>query len=237
MNLCKKINFSIILIIITLSTFAQKTDGIRQKINPPYNIKDYFLLLPDSLLKTFDKNVSLNQRQLALKYKTLKDLWNHNAHWIIDTLDYKNGYMKLSSTGDGSGTYFEITYFIKKDKTREIAVNTAYWDLAVTSSSLKFYSFKNDVWKDITKQVLPEINLSLFTNEELSVIIKSNTTVSPILFVLPQKGKNIIAKIDIGTIDNLFDENSVDEEEYIKIKESLKQIILIWNDGIFKIQK
>lgn len=237
MNLCMKINFSFLLICVSLFSFAQETHNIQQEIKPPYNIKDYFLLLPDSLLKTSDTNVSLKQRQLALKYKTLEDLWNHNAFWIIDTLDYRNAYIKLSSTGDGSGTYFEITYFIKKDKTREVAVNTTYWDLTETYSSLKFYSFENNFWKDITKKVLPEINLSLFTDEDLSGIINSNTTVSPILYVLPQKGKNIIAKIDIGTINNLLEENSVDEEDYIKIKKSLKQTVLIWNDGIFKIQK
>ena len=50
MNLYRKTNLFVILILISLSTFAQESGDIRQKIKPPYNIKDYFLLMPDSLL-------------------------------------------------------------------------------------------------------------------------------------------------------------------------------------------
>lgn len=237
MNLYRKTNLFVILILISLSTFAQESGDIRQKIKPPYNIKDYFLLMPDSLLKIYEGNVSLKQRQLALKYKTLEDLWKHGAYWIIDTLDYRNGYMKLSSTGDGEGTYFEICYFIKKDKSREIAVNTTHWDLAESSSEMKFYSFKNKKWTDITSEVLPVISLSDFLNSELAGIIKDNTEKFPVVFALPEKGKTILAKIDMGTIDMLLENNKIDEVEYRNIKTAAKPIKLIWKDGIFKLQK
>ncbi len=232
-SIFNKIFAAILLLCISVFGFGQTKRTVLNKINPPYNIKDYYLLLPDSLLDGPD----FNQRMISLKYKNLDELWKHKGYWQIDTLDYRNGYLKLSSTGDGSGTEFEITYFIKKDKSREIAVNTIYWDLAVTSSSLKFYSFKNNTWKDITKKILPEIRLSLFTNETFSKIITSHSTISPVIYKLPQKGKNITAKIDIATIDNLLDENSVDEVEYVKIKKSLHPVKLIWYNGVFKIQE
>ena len=228
MILFRKINFTVLLILISFSGFTQKTKS--------YNIKDYFLLLPDSLLKSYDTSVSSEQRQLALTYKTLEELWNHKGFWQIDTLDYKNGYMKFSSTGDGGGTEFEITYFIKKDKTREIAVNTIYWDIVSTYSDVKIYTFEQNIWKDITKKVFPEIKLSYFTNDAFSNIIKSYTENSPVLYKLPQKGKTITAKIDIGIIDNLFDENYIDEKEYTNIKKSLRQIKLVWDKGNFKLQ-
>jgi len=224
----RKIYFTILLILISFSGFSQKTKS--------YNIKDYFLLLPDTLLKSYDTTVSSEQRQLALTYKTVEELWNHKGFWQIDTLDYKNGYMKFSSTGDGGGTEFEITYFIKKDKTREIAVNTIYWDIISTYSDVKIYTFEQNIWKDITKKVFPEIKLSYFTNGAFSNIIKSHTENAPVLYKLPQKGKTITAKIDIGIIDYLFDENYIDEEEYINIKKSLRPIKLIWDKGNFKLQ-
>ena len=231
-SILNKITAGILLLCLSVFGFGQTKKTVLNKIKPPYNIKEYYLLLPDSLLDGPD----FNQRMISLKYKNLDTLWKHKGYWLIDTLDYKNGYLKLSSTGDGSGTEFEITYFIKKDKSREIAVNTIYWDLAMISSSLKFYSFKNNTWKDITKKVLPEIKLSFFTNEAFAKIITSQTTMSPVLYKLPQKGKNITAKIDISTIENLLDENTVDEDEYVQIKKSLKQILLIWNNGVFKLQ-
>ncbi len=231
MNLSKKIT------IISLFIFLIPFSGNTQKINPPYNIKDYFLLLPDSLLKNSETTVSIHQRELALKFKTEEELWNHNGFWQIDTIDYRNGYMKFSSTGDGSGTEFEITYFIKKDKTREIAVNTIYWDLAVISSSLKFYSFEKNIWKDITIKVLPEIKLSLFTNEQFAELLKKQSPVYPVFFKLPQKGKTIKAKIDVAIIDYLLDNNIINEDEYSKIKQSLKQILLVWDNETFHIQK
>ena len=232
-SILNKIIAGILLLCLSVFGFGQNKKAVLNKIKPPYNIKEYYLLLPDSLLDGLD----FNQRMISLKYKNLDTLWKHKGYWLIDILDYKNGYLKLSSTGDGSGTEFEITYFIKKDKSREIAVNTIYWDLAMISSSLKFYSFENNAWKDITKKVLPEIKLSLFTKEEFAKIITSQTTMSPVLYKLPQKGKNISAKIDISTIENLLDENFVDEDEYVQIKKSLKQILLIRNNGVFKLQK
>ena len=223
----KKI-FTVLLLLIALSGFTQKTK--------PYTIKDYFLLLPDTLLKSYETTVSSEQRKLALTYKTIEELWNHKGFWQIDTLDYRNGYMRFSSTGDGGGTEFEITYFIKKNKTRAIAVNTIYWDITTTYSVVKIYTFEKNTWEDITKKAFPEIKLSYFTTKAFSDIIESHTENFPVLFKLPQKGKTITGKIDIKIIDNLSDKNYIDKKEYINIKNSLRQIKLIWNNGIFKLQ-
>lgn len=216
---------------LNITSFAQ--NNIHSKIKPPYNIKDYFLLLPDSLIG----NVNIEQRQLSLKYKTLEDLWNHNALWIIDTLDYRNGYMKLSSTGDGAGTYFEITYFIKKDKTREIAVNITKWDIAGAFSKLNFFIFENNKWKNITKDVVPSINISDLVNTKQAKIIEDNIDFAPIIYILPQKGKIILVKLDLETIETLSDDKVISKEDYINIKNSAKTIKLIWYNGVFGIKK
>ncbi len=101
--------------------------------------------------------------------------------------------MKFSSTGDGGGTGFEITYFIKQDKTREIAVNTIYWDLASTYSVVKIYTFEQDKWNDITKKALPEIKFTDFTTEKFLSLIKSHTTL-PRLIQTSAKKKNDYGK-------------------------------------------
>jgi len=233
MKILPRILLSLIIVFSSIISFSQHKNDSLQKTTPPYNIKDYYLLLPDSMLNTLDSNVSLNQRLLALKYKTLEKLWNHKGFWIIDTLDFKNGYMKFSSTGDGGGIIFEITYFIKKDKTREIAVNKIYWDLAVSYSVVNIYTFNNNTWKDITKHVLPVINTSDFLNTEFSDIINKYSENNPVIYHLPEKGKTITVKIDIGTITGLFDNKFISETEYMKIKKLLHPINLVWNNGSF----
>ncbi len=229
--------FISVLICISTFSFSQSESTLIRNIKQPYNIKDYFLLLPDSILKVYDTEINLHQRLLSLKYNTLENLWNNDGYWILDTLDYRNGYLKLSSTGDGAGTIFEITYFIKKNKTREIAVNKIYWDLGMSFSVLNFYEFKNLIWRNITKEVLPPVKLSDFTISKYAELINSKIDYFPVVYKLPQKGKNIKAEIDPATIDNLFDENKIDKNEYVKIKESLHKLVLLWKDGIFIIQK
>ncbi len=224
-----KSTFFICFILLNINLFSQSDVNNIVK----YNIKDYFLLFPDSLIG----NISIEQRQLSLKYKTLNDLWKHNGLWIIDTMDYRNGYLKLSSTGDGAGTEFEITYFIKKNKTREIAVNTIYWDITTAYSEIKFYSYDNNKWKDITKKVLPEINLSLFTTKESIEILNQFQNKNYILYKLPQRGKTITAKINTDNINYLLNDNLINKDEYLKIIKSLKPLKLIWNDGVFCIQQ
>ncbi len=198
--------------------------------NKKYNITDYFLLLPDSIFQNLEVPLDAKQRQIALKYKKVEDIWNNNGYWMIDTTDYRNGYMKISTTGDGAGTQIEITYFIKTDKSRITAVNIIKWDMANTCSYLKFYTFKNNIWKDITDKVLPDINISYFIENKYKYLFSGE---NKFLFKLPQKGKNIKVKICPGTTDELLNENKITEKEYNEINNTIKEKTLYWNDGTF----
>lgn len=220
------------LILVSFSSFSQKTNDRKAS----YNIKDYFLLLPDSIFKDVEIPLSLEQRQIALKYKTLEQIWNHKGYWKIDTIDYKNGFMKISTTGDGGGSMVEITYFIKKDKSRLIAVNISQWDIMGISSNVKFYTYKNKIWKDVTTDVLPKVKISDFTINEFVKYFDLNEN-NPLFYNLPQKGKNIIVRIDNGAVEKLFDSGKINDSLYKKINSSLKERVLYWHDGKFSFQK
>jgi len=225
----------ILVLIISLNVYS----GFSQKTNDrkgSYNIKDYFLLLPDSVFKDTETSLSSEQRQIALKYKTLEQLWKHKGFWQIDTLDYRNGYMKISTTGGGGGFYIEITYFIKRDKTRLIAVNISQWDMMRTASDLKFFTYKNKKWKDVTSTVLPEITLSYLVKSNYVKFfnIKEN---NPLIYILPQKGKNIIVQIDKGAVESLIDDGKITEDGYAKIEKTLKDGVLYWHNGTFSFTK
>jgi len=229
---------NLILLLLFLSNFyinfSQNNIKVLDDIKPPYNIKDYFLLLPDSIFKNGEIALGLNQRLISLKYKTLEELWNHKGHWQIDTIDFGNGYIKFSSTGDGAGTYVEITYFIKKDKSRLIAVNLTNWDMMSTQSQLRFYTFSNNIWKDVTKTILPKISLSDFLEDKYVKTLETKDDNPFFVFKLPQKGKTIKVKLDYGHIEFLADDNNINFDIILQIEKLIKYRDLIWHDGIFK---
>ncbi len=226
----KRIVIFLSIALVSFSSFAQKTNDKKAS----YNIKNYFLLLPDSVFKDAEILLTSKQRQIALKYKTVEQIWEHKGYWQIDTLDYRNGYIKISTTGGGGGSCVEITYFIKKNKTRLIAVNLLQWDMLRTSSNLKFYTYKNNVWKNVTSNVLPKMKASYFVADKYAKFFNIDDV---LYFSLPQKGKNIKVGIDAGAIDLILDDGKINNAEYDIITKSLKEKILYWHDGTFNFSK
>ena len=118
-----------------------------------------------------------------------------------------------------------MTYFVKSDKTRLIAVNIVYWDMITETSSLYFYTFSNNTWTDVTSEVIPEINMFCFSNADV------NVDNSAITVDLPQNGKTINVNLDKWSLE----EYASDNNDYSKV---IKQLFctkydLIWNDGTF----
>ena len=190
-------------------------------ITKPNNIKDYFLLIPDELIL----NISINDRKKILEIKDYQESQELGIYYLTETIDINNAFIRICSTGDGGGNNIEMTYFIKSDKTKLIAVNISSWDMLTESSELHFYTYENNIWTDVTTDVIPEINMSCFS--------KANTNVdnAAILVILPQKGKTIKVTLDAEALTELVDY----DEAYIKVKEQLfcTKYDLTWNDGTF----
>ncbi len=223
----------IILLFVPFILKAQTNQEILKQVSKPYNIKEFFFLMPDSMLN----DIPLKNRHFMTKAKSLKELWDANCWYMIDTIDYKNAYMKFSSTGDGEGTYFEITYYIKKDKSKMIAVNNTYWNMCCENSNLKFYTLKGKKWTEITKHVIPNIKLSEFIPESVYKGLIKNDLINdpPIVVKLPQKGKTIKVMFEGNGFENATEDLS--KEDYDKLLKAINcnTLDLIWKAGRFVI--
>ena len=200
------------------------TDEAANFVSEPYDIKDYFLLLPNKLIL----NIPLSDRKKILEIKDFQASHEAGIYYLTKIIDIKNAFIRICSTGDGGGNNIEMTYFIKSDKTKLIAVNISSWDMLTESSDVHFYTVENNIWTDVTTDVIPEINMSCFSKAT------TNVDNAAILVILPQKGKTIKAVLDIEALTDLADYDNA----YLKVKEQLfcTKYDLAWNDGTFIIK-
>ena len=217
-------NIVIIASIFSIFIFGKSLYS-QDNITKPYDIKDYFMLIPENFLR-IDKETRID----ILKKKTIQEVMESGSYYQLDTLDFKNAYMKFQSVGDGEGIIFEITYYILKNKDRIIAVNFIGWSMCCEDSFVRFFKIKDNNWIDITYSVLPDIKISDFYFD-----IKYSRTAKSKLYLryyLPQKGKNIKVKL----ADTFFE--YMNDEDYLKLKDAkrLQEFDLVWNNGTFLIK-
>lgn len=217
-----KVIFAIILSIFIFGKYTYSQDTISE----PYDIREYFLLIPDHFIK-IEKNI----RKEILKNKTVRVSEESESYYRLDTLDYENAYMRFQIVGDGEGIIFEITYYILKNKERIIAVHFIGWSRCCEDSFIIFFKIKDNNWTDITSSVLPEIKLSdFYFGHKYAKSAKSKLYLR---YYIPQKGKNIRVKL----ADTFFE--YMNDEDYFKLKgaNKLQEIELVWNNGNFLIKK
>ena len=198
-------------------------EDVLDSIKEPYDIFDYFLLLPDSLVL----DLSVVNRNNIPEIKDLQNAFESEIYYLTDTIDKKNAFLRIKSAGDGDGHNLEMTYFVKSDKTRLIAVNIIYWDMLTETSTLHFYTYIDNTWTDVTSEVIPEINMSSFSSA------KTNVDNSAIIVALPLNGKTIKVKLDKWAVE----EYAYDNDDYGNVLKKLycTKYDLIWNDGTFSI--
>ena len=214
----------------TISSEVEETEEdnfdaekILEKIDEPYDIGEYFLLLPDSLIL----DIPLKERPTMLEVKNdMQKVDEHGLSYHVQTIDFNNAYMLIKDFGGGGGFDIEITYFVKSDKTRLIAVNTTQWDMQCSQSKLHFYTYSNQIWTDISSEIIPEININSFSKT------KVNIDEAPINVKLPQNGKTIKVSLSLEGLADWVDEN-----DYKKIEKQLfcTKYDLKWNDGTFSV--
>jgi hypothetical protein len=135
----------------------------------PFDIEAYFMLLPENVL-----DMDTVRRKAFLKQPGI-------------VVDLQNGYLGWSHEGDGGGDSLEITYWILKDKTRLIGVNRSSWGMCCPSSKLRFFTFNDHVWKEVTDRFLPRLVYSDFVDGRV-VTVDDRNKVAPIHVTLPRSG-------------------------------------------------
>ena len=142
----------------------------------------------------------------------------------VIVIDNKNGFFGRRSEGEGGGDSLEITYWILKDKSRLIAVNRSSWGMCCPESILRFFTFNDFIWKDVTKDVFPKLMISDFIDRKYLIKADRNK-IAPVYISLPREGKDITVQLGGETGENGY------HGKPIPLKN--KEIKLIWNNENF----
>jgi hypothetical protein len=212
----KFIIFCFFITLITFNSFSQtrKEADIRKE---PLDIAEYFLIIPsekDWVIPGEVYNLFVD-RQKILKGGPKKVL-----------LDKKNGYLSIIDEVNGLEFKLEMCYFIRTDKTKTIAVSYYQVGGDCDSRLLKFYTYSNAKWTDITKTVLPMVSLKDYGIAEKDFM--------PIDFIykIPQFGTSIYvdAKFPCEQDERLRGKDMMPAFNKYKAW-ALKKLELKWNKG------
>ncbi len=217
-----------LLLLILFSLYILPTTGqVRTKKdiqNAPQDISEYFLLLPSEKYWTIEEDQSdkFKGRQLYLKNTPKRKV----------TIDKKNAYISIVDGSEELEFRFTMSYFIKSDKSKVIAVNYYQQGGDCDSYLLKFYTYTTNKWVDVTNGTLPSLSL-----KNLKVIEKNFIPVD-FHYTLPQYGTSISARID-PICEQAYEANGIDYMSYFEKFKKLtyKTIQLKWvrEKGIFEL--
>jgi hypothetical protein len=123
------------------------------------SILDCYNSLPENLLGD-------NKYRIELKNDIFvsRSVANYEIEPIVDL---QNGYIKIMDRGTGGGSVVhELAFLRTNEGTDIIGVNLLKNDGLGPTCTLRFYRLIDDQWMDVTNDVLPEVNLSHFLDEE-----------------------------------------------------------------------
>ena len=198
--------------------YDKDEEGVRKN---PKDIVDYFLILPGEYLDPYFADMGFQAR--------LDFLENNDSLEL--TVDMKNAYISIKGAYDESYIEQTITYFVRADKTKVIAVSktepNAYWEFIRVC---RFYELKNGNFTDITPQIVPKITLDLFAADAYKKLAASGIYTQFIVEIeLPQFGT--IVKVYPKGIPAYLFESEDEQYTYEDIMATIpySYIELAWN--------
>lgn len=122
-------------------------------------IVDYYNSIPTKLLED-------HKYDLQLK----KNIWVTRScagYEIKPVVDIKKGYVAITDKGTGGGALRQVLALYRTKAGEQIVgVGITRDDSVKSASTIKFYKPADNQWADVTDDVLPEVDLSLFRNED-----------------------------------------------------------------------
>jgi hypothetical protein len=189
-------------------------------------IADLFVELPDSSVLNLKKEY---REKLVRNYNISKDdkenesVIDEEIFYKIEVLDIKNGFLKVGGAIEG---HIDICYWNLQDKSKMIAVYQEGCGPGCFVEKFDFYNYKNKIFTPLNyKKVIP-ITFEDFLSGDIKTVtreMEKADIAASLLYDLPQKGKNIIAKWGNIEPDNKY-------RKYAKGN----RMVLQWNNGTFK---
>jgi hypothetical protein len=109
----------------------------------PKTVTDFYLAMPNDVYSTNIEGKKITNKAALIKYRKS----------LIKVEDLKNGYLRLEGAWEG---WAEIALFKRKDGSYLIA-ETSVGCGPVCDGGVKFSTYQNAKWTDVTKQFAPKI--------------------------------------------------------------------------------
>lgn len=121
---------------------------------PKLTIRDYFLLLPETVMPDGIKS-GADRKALLTGKSTQGDL-----RLVAD--DPANGYLSAGFEGRMQQGLFEFAIWRSARGEDIIGVNTLYTGIGFTEGYLHFYALRGEDWKDVTQDVFADFRVATF---------------------------------------------------------------------------
>ncbi len=159
-----------IFLLFTVTAFAQ-----------PKTVTDFYLAMPSSVYSTTSEGNEITNKNELIKYRRS----------LIKIEDIKNGYLRLEGAWEG---WSEIVLFKKTDGSYIIAESKTGCGPGC-EGSLKFQTFKNNKWTDVTKEVWTDISfkeaVKVFNSRKQDGIEPAEENDFSFYYLLPRYGKTL----------------------------------------------
>lgn len=189
-------------------------------------IAGYYNSIPITLLNG-------HRYPLLLEHKTWVSKSSAN-YQIKPIVDIANGYIEITDTGTGGGTVSHVLALFKSlDGKDTIGVHLTDFDGVKINSTLKFYRPGFEGWKDITDDVLPKLDMSLFVYEKED--LEGNGAVGAYMdtvglkYQLPRIGTTVHVSVDADTFAMLAESKEYGTASELVGSLRYKDIALIWD--------
>ena len=191
------------------------------------DIIHFFKNVPDSSIM----NISKYDREKIVKQSidnrsdddAHKDLSIDGVNYAFNVVDIRNGYLSLTGFFEGR---FQMCYWNLKNGNKFIAVYCEdHHTLGAVVGSLCFYEYNGKSYKPIDRdKVIPNIFDDFLGDNKEAKLKKmgEDETYASVIYQLPRKGKNIIAKW-----------GNMDGQEAYREYGIGDRMVLVWNNGTF----
>jgi hypothetical protein len=189
----------------------------------PLDIEEYFLIIPSEKYWVIPGE---GYNPFVDRQKILKE-----APAKKGVIDKKNAYLSIVDEVNGLEFKLEMCYFIKTDKTKTIAVSYYQVGGDCDSRLLKFYTYSNLKWIDVTTTVLPTISLKDYG------IAEKDFMPMDFVYKIPQFGTSIYTTAEFPCEQDERWRGKDYMSAFNKYKSwSLKKLELKWNKekGVFE---
>lgn len=201
--------------IFAQSAYRKEADILKE----PGDISEYYLIIPGHPYYAYaEKPKGMSEFELRKKYLEPKK-------GMQIEIDKKNAFMSISDNTSELGYKMQLTYFVKSDGKKVIAVNEDQAGGDCDSRSLKFYTLENGKFTDVTARVMPSLSLKDFCPEATV----SNYSFFEPLYQLPRVGTTV--RVSATALCEQDNRGRVSYEEYVRYFQKLKcrQIELAWD--------